>query len=44
MKLCIENGLSTRVEKVVLPPFEIIDRFGFSRLIDIIMHLDIDYI
>ena len=29
---------------LVLPPFQIIRRFGFSRYITLIMHLDIVYI
>jgi hypothetical protein len=28
-------------QKTILPPFQIVGRFGFSRFIDIIMHLDI---
>jgi hypothetical protein len=28
----------------VLPPFEIVGHFGFSKFMDIIMHLDIHYI
>jgi hypothetical protein len=28
----------------LLPPFEIVGCFGFSRFIDIIMHLDVVYV
>jgi hypothetical protein len=34
----------TDMVKTVLPPFLIIGCFGFSKFIDIIMHLDIYYI
>ena len=31
-------------KKTLLPPFQIIRRFGFSRYVDFTMHLDIHYV
>ena len=32
------------IDSIILPPSQIINRFGFSRYIDFAMHLDIIYI